>query len=137
MKEPIYSLDFLVEKANKTFFCDTMSKRSKRQNVYGRIAVTHFLRRQSIMTLEQIGGLFNKHHCTILHYIKVHDTSMLYDQEYSRLFTKFENELKSSVDPKAATIENCIGLTNAVIKGLTEIGFSKQEIKDFLHNSIN
>tara|TARA_R110002020_G_scaffold252540_4_gene466474 strand:- start:1152 stop:1592 length:441 start_codon:yes stop_codon:yes gene_type:complete len=73
MTQAKYIDEFIIEYCNRT--CTTMSelksKARKRDIVEKRMVAAYVLRNQVGMPLMQIGEYFNKHHASIIHYIKL------------------------------------------------------------------
>ncbi|WP_264520368.1 hypothetical protein [Flavobacterium sp. N1994] len=137
MKQPIYSPEFLIEMANKSFQCDVMSSNRKRANVYGRMAISYYLRTKRGMTLQSIASIFNKDHASINHYIHQHRSDLKFDPSYRALFENFELEINGSFSVETYTIENCKRKIKNINRDLIELGYSASEIEAFWKECIN
>jgi len=74
--------EIMKQEVNRVFKCDVNHHSRLRTHVYGRIALSNWLRFNTKMTLMAIGEELKKGHDTIIHYLKEHDNLYKYDSDY-------------------------------------------------------
>lgn len=80
--------DIVIKEANKIFGSDILNGGPKRIHTDGRVAVSNYLRHNLKMTLFKIGDILDRKHCSIIHYIKLHDNLYRYDLEYKEKYDR-------------------------------------------------
>lgn len=76
----------IIRNINKLLNIDVLENTRKREVVEGRIIFTKLMHLQNIHSLSKIGSFVNKGHCTIIHYLKVHDNLFATDKNYQKSF---------------------------------------------------
>lgn len=83
--------ELMIGIVNRVFDCDVNNESRERKFVYSRIALSHYLRHNSKMTLADIGIVIGKIHSTIIHYLKEHDQLYKYDSDYREKYDKLKS----------------------------------------------
>ena len=76
----------IIRKINKSLNIDILQETRKREVVEGRVIFSKLMHLQNRHSLSKIGSFLNKDHCTIIHYLKVHDNLFATDKNYQRNF---------------------------------------------------
>ncbi|MES2864104.1 MAG: hypothetical protein V4666_08300 [Bacteroidota bacterium] len=87
--------EILIREVNDIFSCDVSIETRERKNVDGRVAISYFLRQNSKNSFAKIGGLFNKHYATVMHYVKSHDNLYKFNTNYKTKYDQMSTRYKS------------------------------------------
>ena len=70
----------------------------RRTYVETNMAIASVIRKNFILPLSDIGEIFNKHHATIVHYIKMNEDLIKQDPRHLELFEDLTHQAKAFVD---------------------------------------
>lgn len=76
----------IIRNINKSLNIDILQETRKREVVEGRVIFSKLMHLQNRHSLAKIGSFLNKDHCTIIHYLKVHDNLFATDKNYQKNF---------------------------------------------------
>lgn len=76
----------IIRNINNSLNIDVFENTRKREVVEGRVIFAKLMHLQNIHSLSKIGSFVNKDHCTIIHYLKVHDNLFATDKNYQKTF---------------------------------------------------
>lgn len=76
----------IIRNINKSLNIDIFQETRKREVVEGRVIFSKLMHLQNRHSLSKIGSFLNKDHCTIIHYLKVHDNLFATDKNYQKTF---------------------------------------------------
>lgn len=65
----------------------------KRELVFARMTIAHFLRQYTALTTTQIGRLIGRDHCTILFYLQNYDSEFRFNKEFRNFAKSIKEEL--------------------------------------------
>lgn len=85
--------EIMIPQVNRVFSCDVKKKSRLRTHVFGRIAISNYLRYNSKMTLMEIGNLIEKDHVMIIYYLKTHIQLYKYDLDYRLKYDRLKEPI--------------------------------------------
>lgn len=90
----------------QVLYSDVCGRCRKRELVFARMAIAHFLREYTPLSTTEIGALISRNHSTVIHYLKTYEDEFRFNKDFRNFAKSIKEELDDiPKDPFALEIE--------------------------------